>query len=252
MGQHAGVRILVANPNTTPAVTDLVAAHARATAAPGTEIVPATARFGPRIIGTRAERAVAEHAALDLIAREADGCDAVVVAASTDSGVRAARELLAIPVIGLTEAALHTACLLGGTFATVTLSTRSNGMLREQITMSGLTGRCTAMRAVEASPLDVLDHPARLAMAIGAALQGVDADVIVLVGAVMAGVAAQVRADAARGVPVLEGVACAIAMAEALTRLDVNRKQASGGAAIRLRESVGLDPQLAAKLGDIA
>ena len=59
------MRILLANPNTTQAVTDMIAARAREAAAPGTEIVPATARFGARVIGTRAEMAIAEHAGID-------------------------------------------------------------------------------------------------------------------------------------------------------------------------------------------
>jgi allantoin racemase len=46
------MRILLANPNTTQAVTDTIAAAARAVAGPGTEIVPVTARFGAAVIGT--------------------------------------------------------------------------------------------------------------------------------------------------------------------------------------------------------
>ena len=105
------MRLLLANPNTTQSVTDTIAAAARAAAAAGTEIVPATARFGGRVIGTRTEMAIAEHAALDLLARE----------------------MLAIPVLGLTESALHVACLTGGRFGTITISRRSAWPLREMV-----------------------------------------------------------------------------------------------------------------------
>ena len=235
------MRLLLANPNTTAAVTALVAARACEVASPGTEIVPVTATFGPRIIGGRAELAIAEHAALDVIAREAAGCDAVVVAASTDSGARAAREMLAIPVIGLTEASLHAACLIGGTFATITLSARSNAILREQIAASGLAARCLSMRAVDATPQDLLANPDAVAGKIAEIARGLEADAIVLVGAVMASVAARIKAS----VPVLEGVACAVLLAEALARLPYRR---AGGYAAPGRETIGLDAALAARL----
>ncbi len=238
------MRLLLANPNTTQAVTDLVAARARDVAAPGTDIIAVTARFGARVIGTRAELAVAEHAALDLMAREAGGCDAVVVAASTDSGVRAAREMLPVPVVGLTEAALHTACLIGGTFATITLSRRSNAMLRDQMTTYGLASRCLAMRAADATPQDVLANPGVVADRIAEIARGLDAEVIVLIGAVMAGIAANIDAP----VPVLEGVSCAVALAEALVRLRLPNVRAGRYAAPDSRETIGLDPALAARL----
>jgi Asp/Glu/hydantoin racemase len=58
------MRLLLLNANTTEAVTEKIAAEARRVALPGTEILPVTGRFGGRIVGTRAEIAIAEHAAL--------------------------------------------------------------------------------------------------------------------------------------------------------------------------------------------
>ncbi len=244
------MRLLLANPNTSQAVTDAVAARARAVASEGTEIVPVTATFGARVIGSRAELAVAEHASLDLIARRAAGCDAVVVAASTDSGARAARELLAVPVLGLPESALHVACLTGGRFAAVTLSRRSGHTLRELIDASGLAGRCCAQRALDATPLQLLERPDELAdLVTGAARDAVErdgADVVVLVGAVMAAMPARVQPHVP--VPVVEGVACAVTLAEALARLRLPKATAGGYAAPRGRASVGLGEALSGML----
>jgi allantoin racemase len=243
------MRLLLANPNTTQAVTDTIAAAARAAAAPGTEIVPATARFGARVIGTRTEMAIAEHAAVDLLAREADGCDAVIIGASIDSGLRASREMLAVPVLGLTESALHVACLTGGRFGAVTLSRRSAYVLREMIEGYGLLSRCGGLRAVDSNPLDLLAAPERVADLILA--QATDlverdmVDVVVLVGAVMAPMPARVQPRLA--VPVVEGVSCAVALAEALVRLRLPKSTAGGYAALPARELVGVDPALAAR-----
>lgn len=101
------MRLLLLNPNTSPFITEQVASQARRCARGGTEIVAATGGFGARVITTRTEQAIAEHATLDALAHHADGCDAVVLAVSYDTALLAAREMLAIPVVGITEAALQ-------------------------------------------------------------------------------------------------------------------------------------------------
>ena len=83
------MRILVLNANTTDFVTQTAANEARRVASPGTEIVPVTADFGAAIVATRSEHAIAEHAAVVLAARHAPGCDAVVIAVSYDTGLKA-------------------------------------------------------------------------------------------------------------------------------------------------------------------
>jgi allantoin racemase len=95
------VKLLVVNGNTTDAITARIAAAARGAAGAGTEIVAVTAGFGARVVGTRAEDVIAAHAVLETAARHHAGCDAVVVAISSDAGLAAARELLPIPVIGI-------------------------------------------------------------------------------------------------------------------------------------------------------
>ena len=213
--------------------------------------MPATARFGARVIGTRAEMAIAEHASLDTLAREAGGCDAVIIGASIDSGLRAAREMLAVPVLGLTESALHVACLTGGRFGTITLSRRSAYPLREMVEAYGLMSRCGGMRAVDVGPLDLLAAPERVAALVVEQAEDLIArdmvDVIVLIGAVMAAMPARVQPHLP--VPAIEGVSCAVALAESLVRLQLPKARAGGYAALPPRELVGVDPALAARFG---
>ena len=243
------MRLLLANPNTTQAVTDTIAAAARDAASAGTDIKAVTGRFGGRVIGTRTEMAIAEHAALDLLAREADGCEAAIIGASVDSGLRAAREMLAVPVLGLTESALHVACLTGARFGTVTLSRRSFYPLREMIEGYGLLTRCGGMRLVDVSPLDLLAAPDKVGALI--AEQASDlvvrdmVDVIVLIGAVMAPMPALVQPRVA--VPVVEGVRSAVVLAEAMARLRLPKPRDGSYAALPAREVVGIDPALAAR-----
>jgi allantoin racemase len=127
------MRLLVVNANTSEIVTEKVAAQARASASPGTEIVAVTG-----VIGTRAEHAIGEHSTVALVAEHATGCDAVVIAVSYDTGLRAARELLSVPVVGMTEAGLLTACMLGGRIGIVTFGQRVRPLYDELVAGYGL------------------------------------------------------------------------------------------------------------------
>jgi allantoin racemase len=242
------MRILLANPNTTQAVTDAITTTARAVAGPGTEIIPATARFGAAIIGTRSEMAIAEHACLSLLAAESPGCDAVIIGASLDSALRAAREMLSIPVLGLTESALHIACLTGVRFGCLTTNARSAATLAEMISFYGLTTRCAAIGTLQTTPQDILRDPEGMEAAILAGIaklidQG--ADCVILIGAVMAGMPARLQARA--DIPILEGVACAVPLAETLVRLALPKPRTGSLAAPGPRATIGLDAPLAAR-----
>jgi allantoin racemase len=168
-----------------------------------------------------------------------------------DSGLRAAREMLAMPVLAITESALHVACLTGGRFGAITLSRRSAYPLREMIEGYGLTARCGGMRLVDVSPLDLLNDPdkigALLAEQANDLIERDMVDVIVLIGAVMAGMPERVQPKVA--VPVVEGVRAAVVLAEALARLNLPKARAGGYAALPARELVGVDPALVARFG---
>ena len=88
------MRLLVANANTTEAITETCAAVARAAAAPGTEIIGATPRFGPAVIATRVENVIAGHALLETLAEHAGRVDAVLLAVSFDTALDAARQMM--------------------------------------------------------------------------------------------------------------------------------------------------------------
>ena len=146
------MRILFINPNVTPAITEIMAAEALRSAAPGTEIVPATARFGTLYVANRIEAAIAAHAVLDLLAERAAGFDAAIVSAFGDPGIYAAKELLDIPVVGVSEAAFHFAYLLGKRYSLVCLTERLRTWAVECAEEHGLTGRLASARAQRADP----------------------------------------------------------------------------------------------------
>ena len=115
-------RILLINPNISDSVSDLIRAEAQRSASPGTELEVLTAPFGVAYIETRFEAMVGAYATAQVVGERIEGHDAVIVAAFGDPGAAALREALAEPVVGLTEAALACASLLGGRFSIISIS----------------------------------------------------------------------------------------------------------------------------------
>lgn len=223
------MRILFANPNTSVSVTERIAAVARAAASPGTEIVAVTGQTGVPYIATRAEAVIGGRVALELLAEHAPGCDAAVIAAFADPGIGGARELLSIPVIGMAEAAMLTACMLGRRFAIVTFATAMGPWYRECVDYNGLSGRLASIRCVSGGFRDINsvqeEKEAALIEACCLAVEQDEADVVILGGAPLAGLAGKV-ADRVP-VPLVDGVAAAVRQAEVLGGLGV-RKATSG------------------------
>lgn len=214
------MRLLLANPNTTPAVTERIAATARAAASPGTEITAVTAAAGAPFIASRAEAVLGAAALLTLLADHAGPADAVVVAAFADPGLGAARELLSVPVVGMAEAAMLTACMLGRRFAIVTFTPAMEGWYEECVAYNGLGARCAGIFCLGEPFADIAavaqEKSAQL-VALCAAAVSAGADACILGGAPLAGLAAEVADQVA--VPLIDGVAAAVRQAETLVAL---------------------------------
>ena len=243
------MRLLLLNPNTSEFVTAKVAAQARRCAQAGTDIVPVTGAFGARVISTRTELAIAEHATLDALARHAGACDAVVLAVSYDTALRAAREMLAIPVVGITEAALLTSCMLGTRTGVVVFGRRVLPLYQELVLLHGLAPRVAGWRALESdAPYGDGDQTLVDQLVVDAVDDLVLRDgceVVVLAGAVMAGVPQRLQHRV--NVPLVEGVSCAVAQAETLVRLACPKAGTGSLAPLPRRELVGVSPALNAQ-----
>jgi allantoin racemase len=214
------MRIQVVNPNTTVSFTQKIARAARAAASPGVEILVSNPEFGPESIEGYYDEAFSVPGLLDEIRRVPDA-DAVVIACFDDTGLEAARCATAAPVIGIGEAAFHMASLIAERFSVVTTLARSIAPIEGNLHRYGLAKRCARVRASEVAVL-ALEDPgsdayAKIRGEIEAALREDRAEAIVLGCAGMTDLASSLAS--AVGVPVLDGVACAVALAEATVRL---------------------------------
>ena len=223
------MRILVLNPNTSELITERLASTARKAAAPDTVIVPLTAQRGVPYIATRAEAQIGGAIALEMLAEHHRDVDAAIIAAFGDPGLFGARELFDLPVVGLAEASMLTACMLGRRFAIVTFARSLGPWYEDCVDMHGLGGRCAGVRMLDESFVSVSDVQEKnedlLVKLANRAVTEDGADVIILGGAPLAGLADRVKDRIP--VPVVDQMAAAVKQAEALVVLGA-RKAVSG------------------------
>ncbi len=243
------MKLLVINPNISTSVTALIEAEARRSASATTALTMQTAPFGVAYIETRFEALIGAYATAQVAAEHAPGHDAVIVAAFGDPGLAGLREVLPMPVLGLTESALASACLLGQRFSIVAISQRISAWYREVVDANGLIGRLASIRALD-QPLAGIgsvqnDHGAALKALCERAVAEDGADVIVLAGAPLAGLARSLRGQLP--VPVVDGVSSAVRHAESLVALAPGKATRGSFAPPPVKPNAGL-PEAMARL----
>jgi allantoin racemase len=213
------VIVKVINPNTTESMTRLIEASARSVAAPDTKVLAATSRSGPASIESHYDEALSVPGLLAEIigGEQADG---FVVACFGDPGLDAAREAASGPVVGIAEAGMRAATYLACSFSVVTTLARTSGRAEELVDRYGVRPYFRAVRACDVPVLELDTDPearTRILRECRAAIDEDGAESIVLGCAGMAELCADLRAEL--GVPVIDGVAAAVAAVEGLIRL---------------------------------
>lgn len=225
------MKLLLINTNGNARDTEEIAATARRYALPTTEILAAQPPYTPPNLVGYAATARATEAALDLVRAYGDAADAVVIACFEDPGLYAAREAITAPVFGIAESAMLLACTLGHRFSVITTPARYRPITSNQVRLYGLDTRCASVRTVDL-PDPLPDDDAALAILATEgrrALDEDDAEVLVL------GCSKFSRFDKplerALGIPVLDGVACAVKLAEASVGYGLRTSKRRGFAA---------------------
>ena len=241
------MRILLVNPNISDSVSDLIRSEAQRSASPGTEIEVRTAPFGVAYIETRFEALVGAYATAQVATEHCERFDAVVVAAFGDPGLPGLRELLPVPVTGMTEAALASAHLLGHRISIIAISQRIRAWYREVVESYGFGSRLASIRALD-RPISAIggvqqEHAQALKSLAERAVAEDGAEVIVLAGAPLAGLARSLHGQLP--VPVVDGVSSAVRHAETLVALKPGRAQAGSFAPPPAKPHKGLPPAIA-------
>jgi allantoin racemase len=212
--------ICVVNPNTTASMTMKIGAAAKAAASPGVEVSAVNPEFGPPSIEGYFDEAFSVPGLIAEMNKARDA-DAFVIACFDDTGLEAARCATEAPVVGIGEAAFHMASLIADKFSVVTTLSRSIAPIERNLMKYGLAARCARVRAANVAVL-ALEEPGSdarrtIEKEIERALADDGAEAIVLGCAGMTDLARSLSESA--GVPVIDGVACAVSLAESLVRL---------------------------------
>lgn len=230
------MHIHIINPNTTADFTEADRRAGAAAAAPQTRVTASEPQEGVASIESHFEEAVATLGVVEEVRRyEPQGVDAFVIACFGDTGLSAAREVANVPVVGMTEAALMAAAMVAHSFSIVTLPARTRIHAHRVVSSLGLglAGRCLPIRAVDVPVLygEEEDEAVRRAIASQGreAIDQEGAEAIVLGCAGIGHLARPLASEL--GVPVIDGVAVAVGMAETLVRSGLTTSKRSSFAA---------------------
>ncbi|MFC9457219.1 aspartate/glutamate racemase family protein [Streptomyces sp. NPDC056637] len=241
------MRILVVNVNTTASMTESIGAQAAAVASPGTEIVALTPPFGAESVEGNYESYLAAVAVMEAVRSYPHPFDAVIQAGYGEHGREGLQELLDVPVVDITEAAASTAQFLGHRYSVVTTLDRTVPLIEDRLKLAGLSDRCASVRASGMAVLDLeSDEEAAVEAIVEQAAQAVErdrAEVICLGCGGMAGLTERVVKRT--GVPVVDGVAAAVTIAESLVRLGLSTSKVRTYAAPRPKAIKNWPPRAA-------
>ena len=216
------MKIKVINPNTSMEMTHAINAAAQSVARPGTDIVSVSPAFGPASIESYYDDYLSIPGLLEEIRTgDTDGYDAYIIACYGDPGLHAARELTTKPVVGIAEASLYMASMLAARFSIVTVIPRTRTMLEEMVAGYGFREKVVSIRTSPLYVLDVEKDPAgaleKLRIEARRARDEDDAEAILLGCAGFTQFADNLEQELE--IPVLDGVVCAVKIAESLVEL---------------------------------
>jgi allantoin racemase len=203
------MRILVINPNTTQVMTDEIGRAAKAAAAPGSEVDFVQPGAGPRSIEGAADEVLAGYHMLDVVAETRGRYDAYVIACYGDPALAACREISSVPVVGIAEASFHMGSLVAFKWSIVTVLPRVKPLLE----MRCASIRCTPLTVLEIEE-DIERTKRMMVDEARAAIEQDGAEAILLGCAGLGPIDKWMQEQL--GVPVLDGVACAVKLAEGL------------------------------------
>ena len=213
------MRIKIINPNTTWSMTWEIEKAAKRYARPETEIVAVSPDKGPVSIEGLYDEALCQPGVLEEVKKGIrEEFDGYVIACFGDPALHAAREISNAPVVGIAEAAMLMACMLGHRFSIITVLTRIKPLMEEVVTRYGLRDRCASIRATDLSVLELEEDIGRTKEVLlkegRKAIEEDGAEVLLLGCAGMAGLDEDLEREL--GVPIIDGTVAAVKFLESL------------------------------------
>jgi allantoin racemase len=213
------MKILIINPNSDLKMTEAIQKSAERFAAGEFEVICKSVPGGPMFIETYEDQIKAAPGMIELVRDNEEDFDAFIVACHCDPNLDLLKEITVKPVVGIGEASMKIASMLGHSFSVVSTAKHSIPNKEALIRKYHLQDVMASVRA----PIDENCECSDEEKYLEAAKLAIDedmAEVIVLGCAGMTGLD-RVMQDML-GVPVLDGVACALIIATGLVRYGVS------------------------------
>ena len=218
------MKILLYNPNTSKYITNTLYDTAKLVVSEGTTLVPMTAKKGFPYISTKVEAQITGTLVLEKIAEIHSQYDAIIIAAFGDPGLIPAKTLFNLPIIGLGEAAMLSACLFGKKFSIISFTNAMASWYEESVEVLGLQSRYAGFRAIDGVNLTIdkiqtlqkksLIESAKLAINIDGG------EVVIFAGAPLSGFKKIVQKEIS--VPVIDCAEAAVKQAESAVVMNQN------------------------------
>ncbi len=223
------MKILVANPNTSDVVLDVILASARRRAAAGTQISGLSAPRGTRNIDCAYGDYMSAPHMIEAVRRRVseDRPDAVVLAGFGNVGIHALKEIMDVPVVSISEASMAMACLLGHRFSTLTMLDQFIPYQQDLVRLYGFEAKCASVRSidinVERAAVDRERTLADLTAQVTRIVSEDRSEVVILACAGLCGYDEALSLQA--GVPVIDPVVAGVKMAEAFVGMGLSHSK---------------------------
>lgn len=237
------MRILFINPNTSESFTKKIQIVASQYALPTTQVTAKNPDSGPRSIESIYDELLSSTGTLQLALANLENFDAFVIACYSDHPtVYALREITEKPVLGIAEASMLMACMLGYKFSVVTTNNEWEPLLWDAVKHYGLAERCASVRTTGMAVLELesseQDTQSLIEQAARKAIQQDRAEVICLGCAGMTGLDKYL--EKSLGVPVVDGVVAALKLLEGLVGYGLRTSKRRAFAQPGRKELLGL------------
>lgn len=210
------MRILIINPNSSADMTGDIDRKAKLYCDPDIEVHTVRTPGAPEYIDTYTDAALACPGMMKILEENESLYDAFIVACHCDPNLDVLKEMTEKPVVGIGEASMKLASMIGHRFAVVSIGSRPVPIKEELIRSYGLEKYAGKIQTSGEALTDCGDKEAFLAAA-KRAVEEDRAEVIVLGCAGMCGLDDFIAEEI--GVPVLDGVTCALMIASGLIRM---------------------------------
>ena len=209
------MKILIINPNSSVEMSAAIQNVAEIYANGDFEVKTVPTPNAPEYIDYYIDQAIAAPGMMQIVKENEAEYDAFIVACHCDPNLDLLKQITDKPVVGIGEASMKLATMLGHSFSVVSAGKHSIPNKRALIHTYGLDNDCASVRG----PKDDFDDPTVEGPYLNAAQIAMEedlAEVIVLGCAGFAGMSEKMSAEL--GVPVLDGVVSALIIATGLVK----------------------------------